>query len=143
VVDDDAEILAMLEMTLGAEGFIVKTGRDGRNILQKALEFQPDLIMADLMMPGGGGYEVLRSLQGDDLTRKTPVLIITGYEMNSSTKDMMKLEPNMAGYMEKPLRPYSLTSRIHEILNTKTPQEEQMEQNQQGPPAQDFGKYSS
>src|SRR5688500_3737093 len=78
VVDDDDGVVQMMRTTLEVEGFQVRTSRDGRDVLKKAVDFQPDLIVTDLMMPGAGGYDVIRNLQSDDLTRKTPVLIVTG-----------------------------------------------------------------
>lgn len=118
VVDDDELVLSLLKVALEAEGFQVRTGRDGRNMLKKAQEFKPDLIVSDLMMPGGGGYEVLRSLQSDSETSHTPVLIITGSNMASSTKGMLQQESNLAGYLEKPIRPETLLRHVHKILNT-------------------------
>src|SRR5262245_7509536 len=104
VLDDDDSILQMIRMTLETEGFQVRTGRDAVDVLKKAVEYRPDLIICDLMMPGGGGYELIRSLQSDDLTRKTPILMVTGYSMDASTKAMIQQEPNLAGYFEKPIR---------------------------------------
>jgi CheY-like chemotaxis protein len=128
VFDDDESIVQMIRATLEAEGFQVRTGRDGTDILKKAVSYDPDLIICDLMMPGGGGYEVLRALQGDDITRKIPVLMITGYSLDTSTKTMMQQEPNLVGYYEKPLRPEKLVTKVHQILNTMT-LSEKMQQN--------------
>jgi CheY-like chemotaxis protein len=133
VFDDDDAILQMMKVALETEGFQVRTGRDGNNILKKAVEYRPDLIVSDLMMPGGGGYEVVRLLQSDDITRKVPVLMITGYAMDSSTKAMIQQEPNMAGFFEKPVRPERLMKKIHEILNTKSLQEQMEERNKKMP----------
>lgn len=127
VVDDDESVLQLLKATFEVEGFQVRVARDGRNLAQKASEYKPDLIVTDLMMPGGGGYEVLRSLQADDVTRKTPVIMITGHVLDDSTKTMIKQEPNLAALLEKPVRPEKLTKEVHRVLNTMT----RDEQNQQ------------
>lgn len=128
VVDDDEHILQMIKTTLEMEGFAVQTGRDGKSILRKAQEFKPDLVVTDLMMPGGGGYELLRSLQMDEATRKTPVLVITGRNLDDSTKNVMCQEPNVVDILEKPLRPLDLTIRIHAVLNTMSSDEKMMEE---------------
>ena len=133
IVDDDDSIIAMLKMAFSIEGFEVSTARDGREILKKANQFKPDLIISDLMMPGGGGYEVLRSLQSDPLTQKVPVFMITGSHMAASTKEMMQQEPNLAGYFEKPVRPETLIRAVHKRLNTLSREEERSLQRKEPP----------
>lgn len=139
LVDDDDSILQMIRASLEGEGFQVRTGRDARNFLKKAVDYKPDLIVTDLMMPGGGGYELLRSLQSDDITRKIPVLLMTGYSMDNSTKTMMQQEPNLAGYFEKPLRPEKLIRKVHEVLNTMSLEEEMMAKRSQQNDMGSFG----
>ncbi len=132
--DDDDSIRTMLQRTLEAEGFQVKTGRDGRNILPKALEFKPDLILTDLMMPGGSGYEVLRILQSDESTRSIPVFIMTGYTLDVSTKQLLQQEPNVKYFLEKPIRPDDMLSRIHKTLGTLSREEKMVQDSQQNLP---------
>lgn len=138
VVDDDDTILAMMKATFQAEGFQVRTARDGRNISAKAAEFKPDLIVTDLMMPGGSGYELLRTMQADQITRKIPVLIITGSHLDKSTQVLMRQEPNVAGFYEKPVRPETLLKHIHKLLNTLSREEERQQQRSQDFPV-NFG----
>lgn len=118
VIDDDDSILSMLRTTFEVEGFQVRTARDGRDLLKKLQGFIPDLIVSDLMMPGSGGYDVLRVLQGDPQTARVPVFIITGSSMAESTKQVMQQEPNLAGYFQKPIRAESLMRQVHKKLNT-------------------------
>ena len=118
IIDDEESILQLLKSAFEVEGFQVKIGRDGRNIQKVSLEFQPDLIVSDLMMPGVGGYDVLRSLQGDPLTAKIPVIMMTGSQMNDSTKSVMQQEPNLVAYLEKPFRPETIIKKAHKVLNT-------------------------
>lgn len=123
VVDDDEGIRHLLQATLEAEGFQVKTARDGRTILDAAQKYSPHLIVCDMMMPGGGGYEVIRAMQSDGATRKIPILLVSGHGFDLSTKDMLKTEPNVVGFFEKPVRPYQFIKKVHEILNTFTREE--------------------
>ncbi|MCG3205338.1 MAG: Response regulator PleD [Elusimicrobia bacterium] len=107
-----------MKTTFEIEGFDVKTARDGRNIQKISSDFKPDLVVTDLMMPGVGGFDVIRQLQSDPVTNKVPVLLITGSNMNESTKSMMQMESNLVGYFEKPVRPETLLRKIHKLLNT-------------------------
>lgn len=118
VVDDDDTIVSLFRTCLEIEGFQVKTARDGRNIVAVALQYKPDLIISDLMMPAGGGYELIRSLQSDALTRGIPIILITGSQLDSSTKEMMQRESNLVAYLEKPIRPEKLLAKVHSTLNT-------------------------
>jgi DNA-binding response OmpR family regulator len=133
VVDDDDSIVTLFKTAFELEGFQVKTGRDSRNIVARSLEFKPDLIVSDLMMPAGGGYELIRSLQGDELTRSIPVMLVTGVHLDASTKDMLKMESNLALYLEKPVRPDVLVAKAHGILKTMSMDEQRKEANKDFP----------
>jgi CheY-like chemotaxis protein len=133
VVDDDESVVSMMKTALEIEGFQVRTARDGRSMLKKLPEFMPDLIISDLMMPGGGGYEVLRSLQTDPETSKIPVFLVTGSSMAESTKTMMKQESNLAEYFEKPLRAETLLRKVHKRLNTVSPSQAREGESKDGP----------
>ena len=141
VIDDDDHLLKMLQITLEMEGFQVKTERDGRRILELALEYMPNLIVSDLMMPGGGGYEVLHTLQTDPVTRKIPIIIMTGYNKDKSTADILKQEPNVIDFLTKPLDMQTFRQLIHVTLHTKSKDEQIMEQQKRfGEP--DFDKIT-
>ncbi len=133
IMDDDDSILALLRSAFEMEGFQVKVGKDGRNIAKVAAEFLPDIIISDLMMPGVGGYDVLRTLQSDPITSKVPVFMITGSHMNDSTKAMLKQESNMAGYIEKPFRPETILIKVHKMLNTMTMADQRAQNSQDTP----------
>ena len=141
VVDDDEQIRDMLKLTLETEGFQVQTARDGRDILKRTSVFEPHLIISDVMMPGGGGYDVLRNLQSDAMTRETPVIIITGYAFDNSTKDMLNQEPNVKAFIDKPIRPPLLLSQIHGILNTKSKEEKLIDEQKQNVRELDLNKF--
>jgi len=118
VVDDEDSIREMIKVTLTVEGFQVKATRDGNSGIKAAQDYKPNLIVSDVMMPNGGGYELLRMLQAEETTRSIPVIMISGKNFDASTKDMMLQESNVSAFMEKPLRPQNFLKKIHEILNT-------------------------
>jgi DNA-binding response OmpR family regulator len=116
IVDDDEAIREFLEILIKKEGFkteAVENGKIAREILKT---MKPDLIILDLMLPGYGGFEILRELQMDDETEKIPVIIITGKYLDRTTAEMIKMEPNVFDFLEKPIKNEVLISLIYKAL---------------------------
>ncbi|KAF0126180.1 MAG: two-component system OmpR family alkaline phosphatase synthesis response regulator PhoP [Elusimicrobia bacterium] len=124
IVDDDDSVRDLLEFIVRKEGFKVEKAADGEEALNMARTVSPDLILLDLMLPRFGGFEILRELQTDD-TSDIPIVIITGRYTDRSTSDMIKQEPNVKDFIEKPVRPPVLAALIHKILKTQPPRKPQ------------------
>ncbi len=118
IVDDDDAVRELIEFIVTKEGFRVEKAADGEEALNKARATSPDLILLDLMLPKFGGFEILRELQSDE-TGSIPIVIITGRYTDRSTSDMIKQEPNVRDFIEKPVKPQILTSLIHKLLKTQ------------------------
>ncbi len=121
LVDDDESLLDLMEHVIKREGFRTERATDGNEALRKIEALGPDLILLDLMLPGKGGYEVLREIQGSDAAR-TPVIVITGRQIDRKNVDMVRHEPNVREFMQKPLRPPLLAATIHRLLQTRPPE---------------------
>ncbi|HWE24714.1 MAG TPA: response regulator [Myxococcales bacterium] len=81
VVDDDPEIADTMAEVLSFEGYSVDVARDGVHALERIPQFQPDVILLDLMMPRMTGFEVLERMREERQT--TPVVVVSanqGYE---------------------------------------------------------------
>lgn len=117
LVDDDESLLDLMEHVVKKEGFRTDRAADGNEALRKAQALNPDLIVLDFMLPGMGGYEVLRQLQaagcGD-----IPIVIVTGRQMDRQSVDMVRQESNVKEFLEKPVRPAIMASHLHRILRT-------------------------
>lgn len=79
VVEDDPETRQYYTDALSREGFAVEQAHNGHQALEKAFKSLPDLILADIAVPGLDGIELCRRLRADERTRAVPVLAITGY----------------------------------------------------------------
>src|SRR5271170_5230265 len=77
IVDDVPANSRLMEAKLSAEYYQVASVRDGFAALAKAHEWQPDLILLDVMMPGMDGYECCRRLKEDAQTQHIPVVMVT------------------------------------------------------------------
>jgi len=79
IVEDDPEARQFYARALEGAGFRTDQAHNGFQALEKALEAQPALIVADIAIPGLDGIELCRRLRADERTRSVPVLAMTGY----------------------------------------------------------------
>lgn len=120
IVDDDDAVRDLLGFVVMKEGFRAEKVPDGDQALEKARELMPDLMLLDLMLPGCGGFEILRQLQTGE-TSAIPIIMITGRYMDRSTSEMIRRESNVVDYLEKPVNPAVLSALLHKILKTCPP----------------------
>jgi two-component system OmpR family response regulator len=111
LVDDDAELIAMLKDYLEKEGFAVTTVYDGESGAAEALSGQYALAVLDVMMPGMCGVDVLKRIR---VKSTMPVVMLTakGDDMDR----ILGLEIGADDYVPKPCTPRELTARIRAIL---------------------------
>src|SRR5262245_1584846 len=93
VVEDEQNIASLIEDWL-SDTFEVILASNGAAALQKAKWNKPDAMLMDIMMPDTGGYEVVCALQGDPVTSKIPVIVMTAKNFDDSTVKLIKAEPN-------------------------------------------------
>jgi len=79
VVEDNELNLKLFCDLLRAHDFVSEPVRDGREAVQRAREFAPDLIIMDIQMPHVTGYELILELMADDDLRTIPVMAVTAY----------------------------------------------------------------
>lgn len=77
IIEDEENISNILRINLEMEGFEVKIARDGARGFEAALDFRPDLITLDVLMPQRDGWDTLRDLKQDERTRAIPVVMIS------------------------------------------------------------------
>src|SRR5271170_4358213 len=104
LVDDDESLLGLMEHVVRKEGFRTDSATDGKEALAKARALNPDLLLLDFMLPGMGGYEILRELQASG-NGDIPIIVVTGRHMEPKNMEMVRTEPNVKEFMEKPVRP--------------------------------------
>src|SRR5919198_4340087 len=77
VADDSRTILELIVLTLQRGGIDTVTASDGAEALERIRELRPRLVILDAMMPNGDGYEVCRTLRGDDELEQPHVIMLT------------------------------------------------------------------
>jgi DNA-binding response OmpR family regulator len=86
LVEDDDSLAAVYQTRLEAEGFLIKRVPNGEEALSATLEFQPDLILLDVMMPKVSGFDVLDILRGTPETANTRIVMLTALSQESDKK---------------------------------------------------------
>jgi len=130
LVEDDATLRETLTYHLQHQGYRVMGVGDGLSALAKAREFQPDLILLDVMLPGLDGFEVCRRLREVPETVKVPIIMLTA--RSSASDKVMGLEWGADDYVTKPFDLRELQARIkahlrrEERLREETPEEESL-----------------
>ncbi len=121
LIEDDRNILRGLEINLGIEGFEVRTAENGARGLKLALEWRPDLVVLDVMMPEMDGYEVCRRLRASGA--RVPVIFLSakGAEMDK----VMGLDLGADDFVTKPFSLHELLARIKaQIRRGRSPKDD-------------------
>lgn len=117
VVDDDNGIRALLEELISGEGYPVESASNAEEALRKVKQRTPNLVITDLMMPGSGGYGLLKELQNDE-TSQIPIIVMTASVMDPSTEQMLRDEINVVEFIPKPIQTAMFREALHRLLKT-------------------------
>lgn len=91
LVEDDDNLAGVYSVRLEAEGFKVARVANGEDALAKAIEYKPDLILLDIMMPKVSGFDVLDILRNTPETTKTKVIMLTALGQDSDKAKAMQM----------------------------------------------------
>ena len=111
IVDDDPDIRRLVSAYLRRDGMEVITAEDGETALMHEATEQPDIVVLDLMLPGIGGLDVLRTIRERGAR---PVVLLTARD--EVTDRVLGLELGADDYVTKPFHPRELVARVHTIL---------------------------
>jgi len=110
--DDIREVAALsLETIAGWEVVVASSGAQG---LARAVEYQPDAILLDVMMPGMDGPTTYRELRKNPTTAKIPVLLLTAKVQSSDQRRFADL--GVEAVLFKPFDPLTLATQISAVL---------------------------
>jgi two-component system OmpR family response regulator len=111
VVDDEPYITDVVTSALAFEGFATEEAATGAEALAKARRGDFDCIVLDVMLPDGDGFDVCRTLRGEDVT--TPVLFLTARDAGADKLEGLGLGDD---YVTKPFSIEELVARIRAVL---------------------------
>ncbi len=115
LVEDDATIREMTQLSLQRDGFTVDTAADGPSGLEAFRSNAPDLVLLDLMLPGLDGVSVCRAIRE---TSVVPVVMLTA--RSDAVDVVVGLEAGADDYITKPFEPSVLAARLRAVLRRAT-----------------------
>jgi class 3 adenylate cyclase len=126
VVDDTPMNVKLLHDLLEVQGYAVETAVSGEEGLTKVADWNPDLVLLDVMMPGMSGYEVCEKLRAEPATAALPVVLVTA--LDPDKERLRGLEAGADDFLTKPVNQAELLARVRSLLRIKTLHDEVQEQ---------------
>ncbi len=110
VIDDEEDVRKYLVAVLSKHGFETKTATNGREGLEIAREYLPDLVILDLMMPNQSGTDFYRNLAKSKRLGDTPVIVVSGLP----GRHLAVTKP--AAVFDKPIVPAEFIAAVNKAL---------------------------
>jgi two-component system alkaline phosphatase synthesis response regulator PhoP len=111
IADDEPDILEIVSYNLMMHGYEVETAKDGDQAIQKARQFNPDLIILDIMMPKKNGIEVCKVLRSMPEFQQTLIVFLTA--LNDELSHVKGLEYGADDFISKPISPKIMVSKVN------------------------------
>ncbi|MDR1903272.1 MAG: response regulator [Treponema sp.] len=108
-VDDENANLLMLNRILSPD-YTICIAKSGAEALRLAVDYMPDIILLDIVMPGMDGFEVLRALKESETLKDVPVIIITGLDNSDNEEKGFTL--GASDYITKPFKAVTVKARV-------------------------------
>ncbi len=119
MADDSVTIQKVVGITFASEDVELVTVDNGDAALKRAREIKPDLVLADVSMPGLDGYELCAALKADPELSRIPVLLLTGtferFDKERATR------AKVDAYIAKPFEAQALVDQVHQLLERELP----------------------
>ena len=114
IADDELGIRRLVRMTLESDQYEIIEAADAQEALGMARAHRPELVLLDVMMPKGTGFDVCRAIKQDPETKDITVVMLTARSQKSDVA-----EGEVAGaddYFTKPFSPVNLVRKVDQIL---------------------------
>lgn len=114
IVEDNELNLRLFCDLLRAHAYAVEPVRDGREALERARAFAPDLIVMDIQMPHVSGLELIEQLKAEDALSAAPILAVTAYAARGDEERIR--EAGAEGYVSKPISVMKFVEAVRGLL---------------------------
>lgn len=115
LADDSVTVQKVVNLAFESEDIEVITADNGVSAFEKFVEFAPDLVMADINLPGANGYEICERIKQDEETKHIPVVLLVGSFVPFSEEKAERVGAN--GFLKKPFQSIGLLiNKVTELL---------------------------
>lgn len=128
VVDDDDLILKYFPTILPLSKYIVKIAKDGVEGLSKAKEFNPDIIISDVVMPNMDGYELCKAVRSHPKFKNT-IFLLSSANLTEAKDAIKGLKGGADDYLLKPLKKDATIAKIDAFLRLKLLEDDLLDSN--------------
>jgi DNA-binding response OmpR family regulator len=131
IADDEEDVRDLVGMNLRRAGFDTEEAEDGIEAVSKAIQFKPDAVVLDVMMPGRDGFRVCQQLREEVETKHIPIIMLTA---RGQTQDRITgFEKGADDYLGKPFSPKELVLRVQALLRRASMTAEAATELREGP----------
>ncbi len=113
VIEDEPNISEALRFILTRDGWRVDVSADGLTAMGAMQSDPPDLLILDLMLPGVSGFDILKTLRGQAMTRDLPVLMLTAKGQSADRDEAERL--GVTRFMTKPFANADVIATVREL----------------------------
>jgi DNA-binding response OmpR family regulator len=117
IADDNLQSVELVAEFLCEGHYQIRTAADGEETLSQVRDWQPDLILLDIMMPKISGFEVCKRLRADARTRDIAILMITALDQPSNIE--RAVEAGTDDFVTKPINKSELLLRVRSLLRNR------------------------
>ena len=114
VVEDNELNLKLFCDLLRAHGYAAEPVRDGREAVERARAFAPDLVVMDIQMPHISGLELIEQMKGDGELKRTPIMAVTAYAAKGDEERIR--QAGAEGYVSKPISVPRFVEAVRALL---------------------------
>ncbi len=115
LVDNEEDALKLMDMALRSK-FEITMARDGLEAIKKLVEYQPDVLLIDVMMPKMNGFQLLQSIRRNPALARLPVVIVTAKATQRDKEYSLRIGAN--DFVAKPYSPDDLLKRVFALTQT-------------------------
>lgn len=115
IADDEPNIVTSLEFLLEHNGYEVRVAHDGQQVLDQLPEYQPDLILLDVMMPVRNGFEICQTIRANPEWQGMKIVMLTAKGRDIEATKGLALGAD--AYVTKPFSTKELVERVRELLD--------------------------
>ena len=117
-VEDEPEMIDLVRLILSRKGYNVIGAHGGQEGLSMIQQYNPDLVLLDLMMPDMDGWDVYQHIKSGENTRHIPVIVITAKAQSIDKVLGLKIA-RVDDYISKPFSPSDLVASVQRVLRVQ------------------------